>query len=228
LLSPNQALQNILIKSEQRLLLLFVSLFLTGLLLSHYQLVYASNAVSGQVENLKKEIETDYIQTFDLNTATYNELLTVKGIGPKKATDIIEYRKGKSFTSVEQLTEIKGIGKKTLEKLSPFFYVIKNDKPTFFIVSADSQPSKQKDVSMNQKIDILTASHSELIKLNGIGEVKAKAIIEYRETHVISTFEDLLNIKGIGPKILEKIKQQTVIGKTSKQNTDTSIVESGI
>jgi len=205
-----------------------VSLFLTGLFLSHYKLVYASNAISEQVENLKKEIETDYIQTFDLNTATYDELLTVKGIGPKKATDIIEYRKGKSFTSVEQLTEIKGIGKKTLEKLSPFFFVVKDDKPTFFVVSTDSQPTKQKDLPMNQKIDILTASQSELLKLNGIGEVKAKAIIEYRETHTISTFEDLLNIKGIGPKILEKIKQQAIIGKTSKPNTDTSIAESGV
>jgi len=53
----------------------------------------------------------------DLNTANQKELEALDGIGPSKACCIIEYRKkiGR-FSSVEQLTNVKGIGPKTLEK----------------------------------------------------------------------------------------------------------------
>ena len=49
----------------------------------------------------------------DINTATEAQLRTVKGIGPKKATAIIE---GSPYSSVDDLSRIKGVGEKTLEK----------------------------------------------------------------------------------------------------------------
>jgi len=53
----------------------------------------------------------------DLNTATMAQLESVKGIGPKKAQNIIDYRKKMPFKSVDDLTKVKGFGKKTVDKM---------------------------------------------------------------------------------------------------------------
>ena len=53
----------------------------------------------------------------DLNTANMTQLESVKGIGPKKAQNIIDYRKKTPFTSVDDLTKVKGFGKKTVDKM---------------------------------------------------------------------------------------------------------------
>jgi len=55
-------------------------------------------------------------QTININTGSAATIsASLKGIGLKKAQAIIEWREANgAFTSVEQLTEVKGIGEKTL------------------------------------------------------------------------------------------------------------------
>ncbi len=57
-------------------------------------------------------------QQININTADAEAIASaLKGIGLKKAQAIIEYRKTYGpFHDVEELTEVKGIGKSTLEK----------------------------------------------------------------------------------------------------------------
>lgn len=56
-------------------------------------------------------------------------------------------------------------------------------------------------------VNINTASKEQLMTLNGIGEVKAAAILEYRrENGNFYTVDELINVKGIGEKTLEKIR----------------------
>lgn len=54
----------------------------------------------------------------DLNRATAAELIAVPGIGPATAAAIVELRANRgSFTKIEELLEVKGIGSKKLATL---------------------------------------------------------------------------------------------------------------
>jgi competence protein ComEA len=60
----------------------------------------------------------------NVNTASEKELQKLPRIGPSKAKLIVEYRNDKGkFKNIQELLEIKGIGKKTLEKLKPFIII---------------------------------------------------------------------------------------------------------
>ncbi len=52
----------------------------------------------------------------DINSASIEELRSLKGIGNVKAKAIVAYREKNCFKSVDELVEVKGIGKKTLKK----------------------------------------------------------------------------------------------------------------
>lgn len=54
--------------------------------------------------------------------------------------------------------------------------------------------------------DINSATKEDLIKIKGIGIKKATALIEYRKTHTIKNLDELVNIKGFGKKLVQKIK----------------------
>ena len=60
----------------------------------------------------------------DINTATQQEFLAVPGMGPKTALNIIEYRdKNNGFSAMEELKDVKGIGKKRYERIKRYLMV---------------------------------------------------------------------------------------------------------
>ena len=70
-----------------------------------------SNLVSAKKKNIKVNI----------NTASYEELLKIPYIGPKKAKEIIRYRIiHRGFKNINELKKIKGIGEKTLQKIKNY------------------------------------------------------------------------------------------------------------
>lgn len=62
------------------------------------------------------------------------------------------------------------------------------------------------------KININTAGIEELDRLPGIGPVKAKSIIDFRKEHGnFKSIEEITNVKGIGDKTFENIKNMITI-----------------
>ena len=63
-----------------------------------------------------------------------------------------------------------------------------------------------------RKADLNTASIAELVRLPGIGEVLAGRIIAHREEHGrFTSIDELLAVSGIGPKVLEGIRDHVAI-----------------
>ncbi|MCF7920892.1 MAG: helix-hairpin-helix domain-containing protein [Candidatus Cloacimonetes bacterium] len=63
----------------------------------------------------------------------------------------------------------------------------------------------------DEKVDIRTAGVTDLQYLPRIGEVMAQRIVEYREQKQFVRTEDLLLVKGIGEKTLERLMPYLVI-----------------
>ena len=56
----------------------------------------------------------------NINSANSAQLQTLYGIGPTKAQEILKYRKAHGgFKTVDELVNVKGIGPKTMIKLRP-------------------------------------------------------------------------------------------------------------
>ena len=66
----------------------------------------------------------------------------------------------------------------------------------------------ENDTECNNIININTATESELQSIPGVGEVKAKSIIIYREKNGgFKKIEEIKSVDGIGEKTFEKIKE---------------------
>lgn len=72
--------------------------------------------------------------------------------------------------------------------------------------------SSNETTNTTTKVNINTATLKDLITLNGIGESKAQAILEYRTKNGnFKTLEDLKKVSGIGEAAYEKIKDNICI-----------------
>lgn len=74
-----------------------------------------------------------------------------------------------------------------------------------YLATADSAEGALWALGLDRPIDINRADPEELQMLPGIGPVLAKKIIDYRDKNgYFSTVQDLIKVKGIGPKLLTR------------------------
>ena len=123
----------------------------------------------------------------------------------KNLTDemvIIIYTKEEVAEMLKGSTSIKYIEK---ECICP---KIENDACIDNVI--DNKPDT--NTSNEQKVSLNSATIDELMQLPGIGEVKAKAIIAYREENGgFKTIEELLEVNGIGESTFNKLKENITL-----------------
>ena len=73
------------------------------------------------ISSVKAQTNNQQVEgVVNVNTATLEQLVLLPGIGPSRAQAIIESRARHRFTRVEQLTRIRGIGRKLIRRIRPY------------------------------------------------------------------------------------------------------------
>lgn len=93
-----------------------------------------------------------------------------------------------------------------------------NDNDNIVIPTANEKQPATQTSSVNPNtnansslININTASSADLISLPSIGPATAQKIIDYRTTKRFTNIEELMEVKGIGEKTFEKLKNQITV-----------------
>ncbi|WJG10413.1 ComEA family DNA-binding protein [Aliiglaciecola sp. LCG003] len=86
--------------------------------------IYVASAPALQAQTLQQKIQTAKTQLkadtqkINVNTADASQLQALPGIGAKKAAQIVAYREQNGqFSTLQDLTNVKGIGTRMVEKL---------------------------------------------------------------------------------------------------------------
>jgi competence protein ComEA len=94
------------------------------------------------------------------------------------------------------------------------FAAIVRDEMVIYVPEKGEEviPTITSSPKKNNKININTASVNELIRLQGIGQAKASAIVRYRkENGKFEKIEELIKVTGIGEKTIENFREHVVV-----------------
>ena len=135
-----------------------------------------------QGAEVRDELEESEISIADV---TLTELMTLHGMEEEIAVEVLRYIQNHEIGSLEDLLEVEGIDRQTLKVWAQ---------------------------ELHSKVDLNQASAKKLGKIKAIGKKLAEKIVAFRDVHgPFSKLEDLLEIKGLGKKKLEKIKEHVAV-----------------
>ncbi len=159
----------------------------------------------------------------DINTANATVLQRVKGIGRVKAEAIIDYRNQHGpFQSLDELTQVKGIGPTTVENFRTAGFCVQGANSTAEIQSSQPNSAVNDSIANSNNCDnINTANATDLQRVNRIGAVKAQAIVAYRGQHgPFQSLDQLTRIRGIGPATIENFREAGFCVPTSTETSN--------
>ena len=145
------------------------------------------------------------------------KMIVVEIKGEVVNPDVYEISEGSIIrdliTKAGGLTNEANIGKiNRADKLRDNQLIVIPNKNELSNANTNINVSKEGNTAEEGIININTASLEELQKINGVGEVKANSIINYREKNGgFKSIDEMKNIEGIGDKTFEKMKDQITV-----------------
>jgi competence protein ComEA len=139
-------------------------------------------------------------EQINVDLAPAGELARLPKVGPRLAKTIVADRQAHGpFGSLDGLDRVAGIGPGLLRTIGP--HLVFNVTP--------GQPGSRAGPAA--PLDLNTASLAELDALPGIGPVKARAILRYREEHGrFAAVEGLAGVPGLSGATLARLKERVV------------------
>jgi len=143
-------------------------------------------------------------ERIDADRADAVEFARLPGVGPVLAKRIVAERgRAGPFRSLSGLDRVPGIGPALLAELGPH---VSFSAPLAAPVSGSVLGAAESPPGPGSLVPINHASAAELEVLPGIGRVKAREIVAYRELHgPFATLEQLGSVRGIGPAMLARL-----------------------
>jgi competence protein ComEA len=196
----------------------FLVVLTLGLLTAHVLIARLSDARPTTLDRGKA-----LLTAINLNTADHATLTQLPDVGDTLARAIVEYRQARgSFTSVDELLNVPGIGRTRLARLRPWVYTDQLESPpqeqkltAFNPVSthgpSSPPPRPRKGEGLKGPIDLNSATEEELRRVDGLGPVLARRIVEARLRKPFRAVEDLLQIPYLKHKTLEKVRPHVFV-----------------
>ena len=115
------------------------------------------------------------------------------------------------WEGTEEQTQLQASVTTTSQKQTEETFLTETIEQTVIVGISETQTDTMNDPEQSSLININTATAEELKELNGIGDVIAARIVEYANTSGFKAIEEIKNVKGIGEKKYENIKDKITV-----------------
>lgn len=161
--------------------------------------------------DIKGEVKSPGVYKIEEGKRVVDAINASGGLTKKAVTKYINLSKvlkDEDVIIINNISELKKIeDKKNIEEIKINNKSNISVKESDVITNDKSDIVKENDSNKNTIVNINTCTLEELLSINGIGESKAKSIIEYRENvGLFTSKEDIMKVSGIGNSLYDKIK----------------------
>lgn len=161
--------------------------------------------------DIKGEVKSPGVYKIEEGKRVVDAINASGGLTKKAVTKYINLSKvlkDEDVIIINNISEIEKIeDKKNIEEIKINNKSNISVKESDVITNDKSDIVKESDSNKNTIVNINTCTLEELLSINGIGESKAKSIIEYRENvGLFTSKEDIMKVSGIGNSLYDKIK----------------------
>lgn len=188
--------------------------------------------------DIKGEVKTPGVYKLPVNSRVIDAIKASGGLTKKAVTTYINLSKTlkdenviiinkkselKKIEEKKNIEEIKindnsSVSVKTTDVITNDVDKVKEETTTESVTKAPEEGTSSANENSSEtkkettSVNINESSIEELTTISGIGESKAKAIIEYRTANgPFKSIEDIKNVSGIGDKLYDKIKTYITI-----------------